>query len=122
HEWVWKKPGSMLTEQHVKGTVKFGGGNIMIWGCMTAQGVGYACRINGNMNAELYTRILEDEFLQSLEYYGTEVDKVIFQQDNTPHTAQNGLNTIVLRCWTGLHSHQIQIPLNICGNILNNGL
>jgi hypothetical protein len=87
-EWVWKKPGSMLTEQHVKGTVKFGGGNIMIWGCMTAQGVGYACRIDGNMNAELYTRILEDEFLQSLEYYEMEVDKVIFQQDNDPkHTS-----------------------------------
>ena len=88
HEWVWKKPGSTLTEQHVKGTVKFGGGNIMIWGCMTAQGVGYACRIDGNMNAELYTRILEDEFLQSLEYYEMEVDKVIFQQDNDPkHTS-----------------------------------
>lgn len=87
-EWVWKKPGSTLTEQHVKGTVKFGGGSLMIWGCMTAQGVGYACRIDGNMNAELYTRILEDEFLQSLEYYEMEVDKVIFQQDNDPkHTS-----------------------------------
>jgi len=50
--------GSMLTEQHVKGTVKFGGGSLMIWGCMTAQGVGYACHIDGNMNAELYTNIL----------------------------------------------------------------
>jgi len=109
-EWVWKKPGSMLTEQHVKGTVKFGGGNIMIWGCMTAQGVGYACRIDGNMNAELYTRILEDEFLQSLEYYEMEVDKVIFQQDNDLNTPlmllKNGSKTMVLRCWIGLHSHQ----------------
>ena len=38
--------GSTLTEQHVKGTVKFGGENLMIWGCMTAQGVGYPCRID----------------------------------------------------------------------------
>ena len=61
---------------------------LMVWGCMTAQGIGYACRIDGNMNAELYTRILEDEFLQSLEYYEMEVDKVIFQQDNDPkHTS-----------------------------------
>jgi len=60
----------------------------MVWGCMTAQGIGYACRIDGNMNAELYTHILEDEFLQSLEYYEMEVDKVIFQQDNDPkHTS-----------------------------------
>ena len=80
-------------------------------GLYAAQGVGYACCIDGNMNAELYTCILEDEFVQSLEYYGMEVDKVIFQQDNDPkytsHTAQNGLNTMLLRCWTGLHSHQI---------------
>ena len=35
-----------------------------------------------------YTCILEDEFLQILEYYEMEVDKVIFQQDNDPkHTS-----------------------------------
>ena len=31
--WVWKRPGSALTEQHVNGTVKFGGGSLMVWGC-----------------------------------------------------------------------------------------
>src|SRR6185295_7666856 len=41
------------------------------------------------MNAELYTCILGDEFLQSLDYYGMEVNKIIFQQDNDPkHTSQ----------------------------------
>ena len=30
HEWVWKKPGSGITEQHVKKTVKFGSGSLMI--------------------------------------------------------------------------------------------
>ena len=89
---VWKKPGGILTEQHVKGTVKFGGGSLMMWGCMTAQEVGYACCIDGHMDSELYTNILGDEFLQSLEYYGMDVNKIIFQQDNDPkhtsHTAQ----------------------------------
>ena len=42
-ECMWKRPGGVMTEQHVKGTVKFGGGSLMMWGCMTAQGVGYAC-------------------------------------------------------------------------------
>ena len=91
-EWVWKTPGGVMTEQHIKGTVKFGGGSLMMWGCMTALGVGYACRIDGRMDAELYKNILGDEFLQSLEYYGMDVNKIIFQQDNDPkhtsHTAQ----------------------------------
>ena len=48
--WVWKKSGRELTQQHVNGTVKFGGGSLMVWGCMTAHGVGYMCRIDGRMN------------------------------------------------------------------------
>lgn len=87
--WVWRKRGTALTSQHVKGTVNFGGGSMMIWGCMTAQGIGFACRIDGRMDAELYTTILRDEFMDSLEYYHLNRDEVIFQQDNDPkHTSR----------------------------------
>jgi hypothetical protein len=47
-------------------------------------GVGYACKIDGNLDGELYEQILEDELLQSLDYYGLQVDQFIFQQDNDP--------------------------------------
>ena len=88
-ELVWKRPGGVLTEQQVQGTVKFGGGSLMMWGCMTAQGVGYACRIEGGLDAELYANILEDEFLATLKYYRLEKGKIIFQQDNDPkHTSR----------------------------------
>jgi len=42
-------------------TVKFGGGSLMMWGCMSWEGVGYATRIEGGMDADLYVGILEDE-------------------------------------------------------------
>jgi len=76
---------------------------------MTAQGVGHACRINGKMDAALYTHILDDEFLETLEYYELGRDEIIFQQDNDPkHTSRtNGSRTRVSRCWTGPRSHQI---------------
>ena len=87
-EWVWRQPGSAITEQHVKGTVKGGGGSLMMWGCMTAQGVGHACRIDGGMDARLYTHILGDEFLQTLAYYGLNKKEITFQQDNdSKHTS-----------------------------------
>ena len=87
--WVWKRPGGEVKEQHIKKTVKHGGGNLMMWGCMTAQGVGYACRIDGTMNAELYTSILEDELQETVEYYGIQRDDYVFQQDNDPkHTSR----------------------------------
>ena len=87
--WVWKRPGSALTEQHVNGTVKFGGGSLMLWGCMTTQGVGYMCKIDGRMDAELYTTILQDDLLETVEFYRLDKEELIFQQDNDPkHTSK----------------------------------
>ena len=86
---MWKKAGSPLTSQHVQPTVKFGGGSVMIWGCMTIHGVGYMCRIEGRMDAELYEEILEDHVFPTLEYYGMDEEDFIFQQDNDPkHTSK----------------------------------
>ncbi|CAB5191649.1 unnamed protein product [Rhizophagus irregularis] len=87
-EWCWRDPNLPLKSQHVKPTVKFGGGSIMIWGCMGAFGVGKYCKIDGRMDGELYREILEEEFLGTLSECDLSVDDVIFQQDNDPkHTA-----------------------------------
>ena len=48
------------------------------------EGVGYACKIDGKMDADLYTQILEDEFQASIKYYGKSPEDIIFQQDNDP--------------------------------------
>jgi transposase len=64
---------------------------------MTCHGAGYACMIDGNMDAELYTHILSDEFLKTLEYYGIDRSRIVFQQDNdskhTSHTARQWFET-----------------------------
>ncbi|GES94169.1 IS630 family transposase [Rhizophagus clarus] len=87
--YCWKKPGKQLQSRHVKPTVKFGGGSIFVWGCFTHLGVGYLCRIVGGLNGELYRQILEEDFLQTLEYYNLNPQTIIFQQDNDPkHTAK----------------------------------
>ena len=56
----------------------------MMWGCMGWDGIGYATRIEGKMDAELYTAILEDELQDTLEYYNKSPTDIIFQQDNDP--------------------------------------
>jgi len=81
-KWVWKKPGESLSDRLVEGTVKFGGGNLMMWGCMLWEGPGYACKIDGRMDGELYVKIMQDELQESLAYYNKRADRVIFQQDN----------------------------------------
>lgn len=82
--YVYKFPGEGLTDRLVEGTVKFGGGSLMMWGCMMWDGVGYGCKIDGKMDAELYTQILEEDLQASVEYYDKSLEDIIFQQDNDP--------------------------------------
>ena len=87
--WVWKKQGEKLSKRLVDETVKFGGGSLMMWGCMSWEGVGYATRIDGKTDANLYVQILEDELQDSIRYFHKNPQKLIFQQDNDPkHTSK----------------------------------
>ena len=59
----------------------------MVWGCVLWEGPGFAARIDGEMDADLYTQILEDDFQSSLQFHKNPQD-IIFQQDNDPkHTS-----------------------------------
>jgi hypothetical protein len=58
-KWVWKKQGESLSDRLVSGTLKFGGGSLMLWGCMFWEECGYACQIEGKIDGELYVHILE---------------------------------------------------------------
>ena len=53
-KWVWKRPGEGLSDRLVKRTVEFEEGSVIIWGCMTWEGVGYAAKIDGRMGSDLY--------------------------------------------------------------------
>jgi len=91
--WCWFRNPGELNERTVKQNLKFGGGGIMVWGCMTSKGVGYLCKIEGNMDQGLYKSILEDDLMKTLEYYDLEESTTIFQHDNDPkHKAKSVQN------------------------------
>jgi transposase len=92
-KWVWKKAGKDLSDRLVQGTKKFGGGSVMVWGCMLWDGVGYACKIDGRMDGDLYIKIMEEDLQESLGYFGKDAGEVIFQQDNDPkHVCQKAMS------------------------------
>src|SRR5687767_13019484 len=66
-ENIWRKINETPSLRRVKPTVKKVGGNIMIWGCMSAKGIGWAARINGTMDIKLYLQILKDEIDKSVD-------------------------------------------------------
>ena len=56
----------------------------MIWGCMTAYGPGFMCKIDNTMDQHLYKAILEYELAKTIEWYDLNASEIIFQQDNDP--------------------------------------
>lgn len=88
--WCWARDGEGRQPRHVKQTVKHGGGSLMIWGCMTAHGPGFICKIEGTMDQHLYKKILREDLYETIEEYGMDVTRVIFQHDNDPkHKAKS---------------------------------
>ena len=87
--YAWKRAEEKLQPKHVKQTVKHGGGNIMVWGCISYDGPGYMTKIDTVLDKELYQAILEHELVHTFDWYGMDQSKMVFQQDNDPkHTAK----------------------------------
>ena len=86
-QWVWKADGEELKDFQLDHLYKHGGGSIMLWGCFCWKGPGYLAKIDGKMDSELYTQLLDDELVKTFEFYDYTEDTVIFQHDNDPkHT------------------------------------
>jgi transposase len=93
HQYVWKKAGESLSDRITQPTVKHGGGNIMVWGCMGWEGVGRLAEIEGRMDSAQYVEILDQNLSQSIEDLEIPKDKAWFQQDNDPkHTSKLAQN------------------------------
>uniref|UniRef100_A0A8C4RUW9 Uncharacterized protein n=1 Tax=Erpetoichthys calabaricus TaxID=27687 RepID=A0A8C4RUW9_ERPCA len=53
-------------EKHLLPTVKFGGGPIMLWGCVASSGTGALVKVEGKMNSTQYQQILRDNVQASV--------------------------------------------------------
>ena len=60
-------------------TVKHGGGNVMVWSCMSAAGVRELYFNEGNMNSNMYCEILQQSMIPFLQKLGL---RAVFQLDN----------------------------------------
>ncbi|KAL1918523.1 uncharacterized protein VTP21DRAFT_3183 [Calcarisporiella thermophila] len=92
-EYTYVKKGQPLRECNIIPTTKQGKEAIMIWGCITSQGVGLLLRVEGGINARTYQNILDEGFLGTLERYRIDKDKIIFQHDNAPPPSYRQVNS-----------------------------
>lgn len=67
---VWRKPLTALENKNIIPTVKFGKLSVMVWGCISAKGVGVLKIIEDNMTKEMYLGILKNELMSSARKFG----------------------------------------------------
>ncbi|GFV27065.1 uncharacterized protein TNCV_4853021 [Trichonephila clavipes] len=57
---IWREAGKSLAPKNTIKTVKFGGGSVLVWGCMSAGRLGELAFIDGIMDKHVYLGILKD--------------------------------------------------------------
>ena len=80
--FVWRQKNEKLSSACVKKSVKFGGGSVMVWGMMSAAGVGPIVRVQGTLNSDYYKRLLAQHVVPVFQQ--TSVSRPVFMQDNAP--------------------------------------
>lgn len=84
---IIRMPGEEYHTDCLKKKVKFPA-SVMVWGCMSSQGVGRLLFIDGTVNAAKYKIILQEQLLPSIEMIQLPEGGFIFQQDGAAcHTA-----------------------------------
>jgi len=93
--WVWRhtgKAGKMekYLPKNVVGKRQDGGISQMIWRCFVGNKLGPIVFIDENINAAVYTQILDQNLLQYITALaGEDIHDIVFQQDNArPHIAK----------------------------------
>jgi transposase len=85
---VWTAPNEEYKPEMISPTAKHGGGFIMVWGCMSAEGVGVLKVVDGTLNSQGYMNILENCALPACRALKGN-SPFIFQHDGAPcHTAK----------------------------------
>ncbi len=89
--YIRRKTNTAFHQTNIIPTVKYGGGNVMVWGCFAASGPGWFARIDGTMNSARYQKILKENVRPSV----CDLKRTwVMQQDNDPKLTKQ-------RFWSG---------------------
>ena len=93
--YVRRRAGEEFLPECINQTVKFGGGSVMMWGCISCDGVGPLMKVVGRMNAADYIKMLNTSLVPYMHSMGP---NFVFMDDNAPcHRAKSVLNWMMAK-------------------------
>ena len=85
---MWRKKEEAYKLSCLRGSVKHGGGNVMVWGSMSWKGVEKLTFIDAKMDATMYCEILKANLRPSTKKLRMGNDFILQQDNNPKHTAK----------------------------------
>lgn len=101
---VIRRPNEAYLPECIKKQVKFPT-SVMVWGCMSGNGLSKLCFVDGTVNTEKYESILEEYLIPFIDEHHAD-GNFVFQQDGaTCHTSKKSMawferNNIEVLPWT----------------------
>ncbi|GFU76726.1 transposable element Tcb2 transposase [Trichonephila clavipes] len=95
---IWRKNKTAFEPKNVLPTLKYGGGNVMVWGCVAHNGAGNLAFIDNKMNDLAYIDVLRHNLLDSATKLSMENTFIFHQVNDQKHTA------IVTKTWLLYHA------------------
>ncbi len=114
---MWRSPNTEFEEQITIATVKHGSGNIMIWRCMSATGVGKLAFIDGIITKESYIELLRENLPSSTEKLGLQNRYILYQDNKPKHKAWDTRMWLLFNCPKVLDTAPQSADINLIENL-----
>ncbi|KAJ4432198.1 hypothetical protein ANN_20814 [Periplaneta americana] len=102
-QMVWRKLKEEMKTKNLRATVNQGGENVLIWGCMSASGVGELVFIEDLMKKEDYLHLLQHNLVKSAEKFGIEKEFMFYQNNDPKHNSYIVQEFLLYKCPKVLH-------------------